>query len=155
MRRAFKRKLLTQIRAEFAWLDTDSTAVLADPDGEIRWWTFGGAGANASLAKPLSNITHTHVTADSLTLYFGSQTEVNAIEAALEVVRQRDSADMLPEVAGEAMEGLKFSECLPLDIAMGMLQNRIVDATAIRHLLAQTVRIVQLFEHERAVAAGQ
>jgi hypothetical protein len=97
-----------EIRAEFSWLDVDNTVVLAGPGGEIQWWTFGGAGANASLSQALSEIIGGRVSSDSLALSFGTSVTMDAVESALQQLRQRDSGQMRPRVEGEAVDGLKF-----------------------------------------------
>jgi len=133
---------ITEIRADFAWLDADTTFVLAVPDGEIQWWTFGGVGANASLSQALSEITLDRVTSDSLAITFGSSTTWNAVEGALQHLRRRVPEEMRPAVADEAVDGLKFSESVPRELALNMLQNRLLDVAAVRHVLAQSVRVV-------------
>lgn len=133
---------MTEIRAEFAWLDADPTVVLAGPDGEIRWWTFGGAGANASLSQTLSEITRDPVTSDSFAVAFAATATVDVVETALRELRHRAPEEMRPAVAADAIDGLKFSESLPRDLALRMLQTRLLDVAAVRHVLAQLVRIV-------------
>jgi ATP-dependent Lhr-like helicase len=133
---------MREIRAEFAWLDVDSTVVLAGPDGQIQWWTFGGAGVNASLSRALSNIAHDRVTSDSLAVTFDTLVTMNAVEDALRELRHRVPEEMRPAVADEAVDGLKFSESLPRELAIHMLQNRVADATVLRHVLAQPSKFV-------------
>jgi ATP-dependent helicase Lhr and Lhr-like helicase len=133
---------MEEIRAEFAWLDVDNTVVLAGPDSEIQWWTFGGAGANACLAQALSEITGGRVSSDNLALSFGTSMTMTAVENAQQELRRRVPEEMRPNVADEAVDGLKFSESLPRELAVSMLKNRLADATAVRHVVAQSVRIV-------------
>ncbi len=133
---------MAEIRAEFAWLDADTTVVLAGPDGEIQWWTFGGAGANASLSQALSEITQDRVTNDSLAVTFETSTTMDAVEDALQELRRRAPKEIRPAVAADAVDGLKFSESLPQELAFTMLQNRLADAAAVHHVVKQTVRVV-------------
>ncbi len=133
---------MTAIRSEFAWLDADTTVVLAGPDSEIQWWTFGGAGANASLSQTLSEITQDRITNDSLAVTFGTSTTLDTVENAIQELRHRAPEEMRPAVAADAIDGLKFSESLPRELALQMLQYRLLDVAAVRHVVAQTARIV-------------
>lgn len=133
---------MMEIRAEFAWLDADTTVVLAGPDGEIEWWTFGGAGANASLSQALSETTASRVSGDSLSLSLGSSMTMDSIEIALKNLRRCDPEAMRPCVEEKAVDGLKFSESLPREVAVNMLQNRLADTAVLRHVLAQPARFL-------------
>ena len=42
----------------------------------------------------------------------------------------------------KALEGLKFSECLPPDLATRVLQRRMADIDAVRRVLAEPVQLV-------------
>lgn len=43
-----------------------------------------------------------------------------------------------------AIEGLKFSECLPRDLALQMLEQRLSDPDAVRSVLESQVRLVSV-----------
>ncbi|MCY2987239.1 MAG: DEAD/DEAH box helicase [Planctomycetota bacterium] len=133
---------MEEIRAEFSWLDAGNTVVLARTHGEIQWWTFGGAGANASLSQALSEIIGSRVSSDSLALSFGTLVTMDAVESALQQLRQRDPGQMRPRVEDEAVDGLKFSESLPRELAVNMLQNRLADVDALHRVLSQSQRFV-------------
>jgi hypothetical protein len=51
---------------------------------------------------------------------------------------------MRPTVSGEilATEGLKFSRCLPQELALATLASRLRDEPAIRAVLGQPMRVV-------------
>jgi len=85
---------------------------------------------------------HDHATNDSLAVTFESSVTMNAVEAALQELRRRVPEEMRPAVADEAVDGLKFSESLPRELAIGMLQHRLADPIAVRHVMAQCVRVV-------------
>ena len=42
-----------ELREEFPWVRSDSTALVRNTDGEVRWWTFAGGVANTILAHQL------------------------------------------------------------------------------------------------------
>jgi len=47
-------------------------------------------------------------------------------------------------VEEHAIEGLKFSECLPRDLARDMLRTRLCDRLAVQCILEQPVRYVSV-----------
>ena len=44
---------IDEIRTEYPWASADATSIVRHPNGEVRWWTFGGGIANALLADHL------------------------------------------------------------------------------------------------------
>lgn len=139
-RRATER--LAEIRQEFAWLQADSTVAVQDGSGEAEWWTFGGNRANATLARALAQETRSKVSHDSFTLTFESAAKLQDVEQAIGAIRQCDVAEMRPAVDEAAVDGLKFSECLPIDLATAMLERRLQEPEATRRILEDHVRFV-------------
>lgn len=139
-RRATER--IAEIRHEYPWLQTDSSVAVQDGGGESEWWTFGGSRANATLARELSRETRTKVSHDSFTLTFESAVKLQDVEQAIEVLRQGDASAMYPCVDEAAIEGLKFSECLPTELAIEMLERRLQDTEATHHVLHEDVRFL-------------
>ena len=137
------RQQIEAVREEFAWLDTDGTVVMLDKYGEAEWWTFAGAGANATLAYALSQTIESRVTYDSFTVTVESQVSVNTIKQTLAELRGRDVSEMGLAVSERAMQGLKFSECLPHDLALDMLRTRLRDPAATQWVLERPVRFVR------------
>jgi ATP-dependent Lhr-like helicase len=105
----------------------------------MEWWTFGGAGANATLAHEFSQATESQATYDSFTLSFESHVAGNAIEHALQDLRGRNAEEMRPAVEERAVEGLKFSACLPTEMAVRTLRTRLRDGCALRVVLEERV----------------
>jgi ATP-dependent Lhr-like helicase len=139
-RRATER--LTEIRHEYAWLNTDSSVAIQSGGGETEWWTFGGTQANATLARQLSEQAHGKVDHDSFKLTIESSIKLQDVEEALKVLNQQDVELMYPTVDEDAIGGLKFSECLPIKLATEMLECRLQDAAATRFILNENVRFV-------------
>lgn len=110
--------------------------------GETEWWTFGGSRANATLARELSRETRNKVSHNSFTLTFHSSLKLQDVEKAIKTVRMQDVADMYPTVDEAAIDGLKFSECLPKELAIEMLERRLHDTEATRHTLYEDVRSI-------------
>lgn len=133
---------ISEIRQEFTWLHADSTVAILGGSGEVEWWTFGGNRANATLARELAEETRSQVSHDSFTLTFESAIKLQDVEQAIGAIRQHDVAEMQPVVDEAAIDGLKFSECLPIDLATEMLGRRLQEPDSTRRVLEEQVRCV-------------
>ncbi len=133
---------LTELREENTWLQPKSTVVLQTGGQEVEWWTYAGSQVNAALAGQLSHLTRSEVRCDSFMLTFQSSLAFEDIKTAVSTVARQNADDMYPAVEEEALEGLKFSECLPAELAIQMLAHRLQDRNATRELLQQPVRYV-------------
>jgi len=51
---------------------------------------------------------------------------------------------MTPAIEEAALEGLKFSQCLPKGVALAALSSRLRDVAATQAVLAQPMRILTL-----------
>ena len=110
--------------------------------GGAEWWTFGGNRANATLANQLAQEMRCNVSHDSFTLTFESAVKLQDVERAIESIRQNEVTEMRPIVDEAAVDGLKFSECLPIEFATEMLARRLQDVDATRQILGRPVRFV-------------
>jgi ATP-dependent Lhr-like helicase len=136
------RERLAELRQEFAWLTVDESVVIAGETGRMLWWTFAGAGGNATLATALSDATKSRVIHDSFKLEFVERLSHPDIHRAIEEVRSRDTSKLMPTVDEAALAGLKFSECLPQDLAIHILKMRLRDETAVKTVLSERIRFV-------------
>lgn len=136
------RQQIEAVRAEFRWLDADGTVVVADRQGGAAWWTFAGMGANATLAHELAPAIHNHICHDSFSVTFEPPISFNTLEQALAELRTRNVNLLRPVVDERAIEGLKFSECLPHDLALDMLRARLCDPAATSSALHRPLRFV-------------
>ncbi len=139
-RRAAER--ITEIRYEFSWLQEDSTVALLADGGVTEWWTFGGQRANAALAWALADETHSKVRSNNFTVTVEEENDLNKVERAIEAVRRREAAQMRIAVDVAAIDGLKFSECLPRELATQMLERRLLEPDATRRILDQPLRLI-------------
>lgn len=136
------RQQIGEVRNEFAWLSEDATAFVFDESGEIEWWTFSGVGANATLAHELSQAIKSRITYNSFTVTFESHLSVETIEQAVHELRARNISEMRPAVDEQAIDGLKFSQCLPYDLALQVLESRLCDPSAVECTLHKPRRFV-------------
>jgi ATP-dependent Lhr-like helicase len=134
-RRAVTR--MGELREEFPWVRTDSTALVRGTDGEVRWWTFAGGVANTILAQQLKR--WGEAKADNLSITIEGEPPIDELNADLGSLATQQ---ILPEPDHRAIENLKFSEALPRSLADRVFCARFNDEEAIRGILAESVRLV-------------
>jgi ATP-dependent Lhr-like helicase len=133
---------LREIRGEFAWLRPEGSVVVVSPDNGTEWWTFAGYRANASLAPSLARIIHKTTSHNSLAVRFEQPSLPEEIDHAIQELRSLKAANLLPAIEPAAVEGLKFSECLPPELATHVLQMRNRDPVGVSTLLCEPIRFV-------------
>jgi ATP-dependent Lhr-like helicase len=132
------RERLAELRAKFEWLEENGSVVLTTANGTITWWTFGGIKANAMLASEFGNVQR-----DNLSLSFSSKLVPREIESRITELRVGDVKEMRPPIEEDSICGLKFSECLPSELAVRLLQNRLSDPQGIRSVLKAPVKFAR------------
>lgn len=137
------RTQIEEVRAKFPWVTAEGTAVVAE-NGSVTWWTFAGQKANAALAPALASLTHVSATSDNLAIEFERALPLETVQQAIEELRSRDSGTLLPTVSPEALEGMKFSDCLPRELATHVLGIRNQDPAGVQHVLQEPIRCVSL-----------
>jgi len=136
---------LQSIRTDFAWVAGACTSLVLNERGCPEWWTFAGDKANASLAAGLSENLKLATTQDSFTIRFSVNTSVPNIKHSLEELSGRPSG--APTIDEAALAGLKFSECLPKDLALHLLQLRGFDELGTEATLSKPVTIFRQTEN--------
>jgi ATP-dependent Lhr-like helicase len=137
------RERIAIIRADFPWLEKDSSTVITDAIAKVKWWTFAGGRANATLAHELATATKSRVQHDNFSLNFTSDISFKKIESGIAELRSRDVSGMRPAVDEESIEGLKFSECVAKGLALELLQERLKDPEATASVLKTEVKFVE------------
>lgn len=135
------RSQMEGVRGKFPWVTAEGTTVVSD-DGQVSWWTFAGQKANAALAPAIADVTHVATTSDSLTIEFEQVVPLEAVQRAVEELQPRDPATLLPNVSPAALDGMKFSDCLPPALAIHMLGMRTRDPAAVEQVLRSPIRLV-------------
>ena len=136
------RDAVGEARMDYPWLTTEGTVVTLEPRGELYWWTFAGRAANASLSTALQDRIAGKLSHDNFAVKIEAGSTMAEIEPHILDVRQSDPNTLLPEINAEAIIGLKFSDCLPSEIAQRMLQLRAMDVAALRIVMSEPVRFV-------------
>jgi ATP-dependent helicase Lhr and Lhr-like helicase len=135
-------KELDELRQDFTWLQNGRTAVVRGSDGHMRWWTFGGLSANAALATWLRERTAQAVAPNNLAIKLGSGVLDSGLEGLLRELRDVPAETLLPQVSDDAVDGLKFTACLPKELARQVLQMRMMDVPAVERVQAEPVGFV-------------
>ena len=130
------------IRADFPWLTADESNVLVSSDGDTTWWTFGGGRANAALAQELARRTGARVTSDNFAVRFPVKFDARAAEQLVQDLVDVVPEQIIPQASEQALDGLKFSECLPLDLATRVVQARLSDDRGVAEVQERSTRIV-------------
>ncbi|WP_433533777.1 DEAD/DEAH box helicase [Micromonospora sp. CA-249363] len=120
------------------------TVVARDGDDEVRWWTWAGFRANATLVATLSELADPAQRYDDASIRLRSDVDNRTMRLALADAAERIC---LPEVSERAVAGLKFSAALPNRLAVATLAVRLADIPAARSVLTQPTRMTTLGQH--------
>lgn len=132
---------LEDVRDESRWVHPERTS-LVTTDGTLRWWTFGGLLANAALEAHLRPALGQTGRVDNLSIAWQPEGDGAALERQVRALRGTDPAKLAPPVADQAIDDLKFSECLPRELATRMLQDRLRDLRGMEGVLREPVESV-------------
>ncbi|MFV2009372.1 MULTISPECIES: DEAD/DEAH box helicase [unclassified Micromonospora] len=115
--------------------------ILRDRSGDLRWWTWAGYRANATLAATLSEVV------DPVQRFDDCQIRLRAdLTPADWCSLTADATERicLPDVDEKALAGLKFSAALPARLATATLAARLADPVAALAVLRQSTRFISI-----------
>ncbi|MGH3275957.1 MAG: DEAD/DEAH box helicase [Streptosporangiaceae bacterium] len=115
------------------------TVISRGPNGDVRWWTWAGLRANATLIATLGDMADTAQRIEEFFIRLRSDATPDVWKAALVDIQQRLC---LPAVDEKALEGLKFSAALPRHLAEATLAARLADVEGARIALAEPQRFL-------------
>lgn len=115
------------------------TVITRLADGDVRWWTWAGHRANATLTASLPYAMAPHGRFDDQCIRLREDLTPAGWKS---VTADAASALCLPEVDGRAVRGLKFGEALPPRLAVATLAARAADEEGARTVLTEPVRFV-------------
>lgn len=139
-RRAIDR--MATIRSDFEWLDQAGTTLVRGPSQKAAWWTFAGQLANDTLVHLLKERRYSVSRGDNLC--------INFLDDSVEpggLVRDLQGSPWptaTPPITEDALERVKFSNCLPRALAVGALSSRLADPDAVGVVLQEPLRILSL-----------
>jgi ATP-dependent helicase Lhr and Lhr-like helicase len=123
---------LNVARTSQRWVKPDATTVVREANGKAQWWTFAGWKANLWLAAVASvaGLRNTVNQVDDLAISLDPGADTNALRTALQ---DADPADLVlaPWITAEAIDGLKFAECLPRSRATELVARRLADPASV------------------------
>ncbi|MET8286039.1 DEAD/DEAH box helicase [Streptomyces sp. NPDC005132] len=113
--------------------------LIARRGDDVRWWTWAGYRANATLGATLSSIADPVQRPTDCYVRLREDLTPDMWQSALEAVKD-GPALVLPEVDQRAVRGLKFSAALPQRLAVATLSARLADFDGARAVLAEPKR---------------
>lgn len=113
------------------------TVVMRTGTDELRWWTWAGYRANATLAATLSEVSDPLQRFDDTCVRLRENVTQDEWQTAT-----ADAADRLclPDVSDKAIDGLKFSSALPKHLAITTLAARLSDLRGATAVLGEWAR---------------
>jgi ATP-dependent helicase Lhr and Lhr-like helicase len=136
------RTQMDDLRGGFPWIELERTALVQTPDGTLRWWTFGGFRANLTLIPKLAELARCSIRIDNFALRFEDGVGLEAAEEAIRKLTNVDAQALRPWIDESALTGLKFSACLPVEMATRLLAERLADTDGARHVLKKEMATV-------------
>ncbi len=126
---------MEQLRGGFPWIDLERTALVQSPDDTLTWWTFGGFRANLTLVPKLAESARCPIRPNNYALRFDGSLSLEDAEQAIRELRSIAVEALRPSIDETALDGLKFSACLPVELGTQMLAERLADTDGARHVL--------------------
>ena len=129
-----------ELQEEFSWLPEHGTALVHEAPGRVRWWTFAGLKVNAALADGLVAGGTKGLSRDSFSIVVRAQGTFE-ISMAIEKFRASSPSAEPTSLVTEAIDGLKFSACVPEDLALAMLRRRLPDPAGFAVVLGEPILV--------------
>lgn len=128
------------------WRDEDaphlvhpSGTLVARQGSDVRWWTWAGYRANATLASTFASIADPVQRPTDCYLRLREDLNPNMWRTAIDAVHAGPTL-VLPDVDHRAVRGLKFSAALPQRLAVATLAARLADFESARAVLSEATR---------------
>lgn len=131
------KRILGEVREEYLDFVHPGGTVITRVGEDVRWWSWAGYRANATLAATLSHLTDGVQRFDDAGLRMRGD-----LTREMWMAGTADASERLclPEVDPRAMAGLKFSEALPERLAEATLAARLADVSSAAKVLAEPAR---------------
>ena len=133
---------MVEVRDEYPWLDGREDNALVGTGDDLTWWTFAGGRANAALASELARRLGIKASGGNFAVKFGSPPDFQEVERVVLGLSEDDAGGIVPLVSDSALDGLKFSECLPRDLAAQVVQARLTDFEGVSAVLGRPTRVI-------------
>jgi ATP-dependent Lhr-like helicase len=136
------RQRVAEVRLDYPWIGTDHSSVVLRRDGEVHWVTFAGGRANAALAPWVARELGCRASWDNFAIRLQGELKAEAVQACLRAVQLASNEELVPAVSAEAVEGLKFAECLSPGVAAATVGARLSDPVGVVKVRAEPVQMV-------------
>jgi ATP-dependent Lhr-like helicase len=117
------------------------SVIVRDTHGDLRWWTWAGFRANATLAATLSEVVDPVQRFDDRQIRLRQDLTPHAWR---NLVADAAHRLCLPDPSERALDGLKFSAALPHRLATATLAARLADLSGATAVLSEPSRIVSV-----------
>jgi ATP-dependent helicase Lhr and Lhr-like helicase len=114
--------------------------VISRGDLDLRWWTWAGYRANATLKATLGPLADEVQRVDDVSIRLNGDLRLGDWRSLVEQVKDRLC---LPEIDDKALAELKFSDVLPRHLAEATLAARLADLEHARSVLSERCRFEQ------------
>ena len=131
------KRILAEVRDKHVAAVHPGGTVITRAGEDVRWWTWAGYRANATLAATLSHLTDSVQRLDDASLRLRSDLSLEMWKAGTADATERLC---LPDVDQRALAGLKFNEALPERLATATLAARMADLESAARILAEPAR---------------
>lgn len=125
--------VLAGLRSDAIGRVRDGGTVIGGSDNDVRWWTWAGYRANATLGA----LADESQRVDDLSIRLRPDLRPQTWSSAVKELRGQLC---LPEIDDKALSGLKFSEALPRPLAVATLATRLADLAHAAAVLAESTR---------------
>ncbi len=132
-------RVLAEIRGDKLAAAHPGGTVIVRAGDDVRWWTWAGYRANATLAATLSGLVDVSQRFDDASIRLRADLTRETWEAATADATERLC---LPDVDERALAGLKFSEALPANLAYATLAARLADLNSAATVLREPARFM-------------
>lgn len=132
---------LTEVREQHtSTVHPGGTVLLETDQGDLRWWTWAGYRANATLKATLGDLADQSQRVEDLFVRLRPDVRPDTWRSTIAPVRHRLC---LPEIDQKALAGLKFNAALPERLATATLSARLADLGAAAAILAEPARFTR------------
>jgi ATP-dependent Lhr-like helicase len=135
------------LRVQYGFLRGDADVVVTNREqNEVCWFTFSGGLVNTALTAAMKVKGVTNVSVDDFLI---RATETTNAQRMIDAVRSSGLSQIQEcfRIADDYLEDLKFSECLPSEMAHEILRDRLLCDEEIKATLARNV--VEVLSNDR------
>ncbi|MFE3545553.1 DEAD/DEAH box helicase [Nocardia sp. NPDC059177] len=123
-----------------AGLVDDTVTVVEHEGNAMRWWTWAGFRANATLAASLPTVVDPTQRPNDFSIRLRPDLTAGLWHDALADRRAQDPVVVLPQADERATRGLKFSDVLPENLAAATVSSRLADVNGALQVLREPTR---------------